>query len=270
MAQAVLAEFIVPSVPDEWVLDEAQVLSEDTETEINRQLKQFEAETSTQILVVTLQDLKGYTIEEVALKIGREWGVGQEEFDNGIVFLIAPNEQEARIEVGRGLEGIMPDTIAYAILEKFVIPQFAKEDYNAGVIQGVYYIVNVVANENFDTSVLTEQTKINDFLEFFAGFGMIFFWMILSFMSQSRSWWAGGLFGGLIAAIFAQNWWIIISATLGGLLLDYIVSTFFYRKIKNTVFGSLHGGGRSNGGNSKGGFIGGGGSFGGGGASGRW
>lgn len=261
------AELVIPAMPDTYVLDEAEILSDAAQMEIEYQLSNFEAETSTQVVVVTLPDLQGYPIEEVALTIGREWGVGQEAFDNGVVFLVAPNEQEVRIEVGRGLEGILPDSKAFLIIDQVAIPYFKEGNYDQGVTQSVYYILNIVHNENFDLSEL-ESPLDEDIIGSIAAFGMFFLWVGLSYMSQSRSWWAGGLFGALIGGVIGQSLFFIMITALIGLLIDLFASTVLYKKI-GSGGGGFWGGG-SGGGGSSGGFSGGGGSFGGGGASGSW
>jgi len=267
MSPLAFAELIIPDAPENYVLDQADVLSEETERLLNYQLSNFELEKSTQVVVVTLDSLQNYPIEEVSLEIGREWGVGQEEFDNGIVFLIAPNERESRIEVGRGLEGIMPDTSAWLILDEVAIPYFKVDNFDTGAIEGTFYILNVVGNENFDISVL-EPAYDEDLMAFIASFGLIFFWTILSFMSQSKSWWAGGLFGALIGGVLFQTWIPLLIGGAIGLFMDYIASTYLYKKIKSSGSSGFWGG--SGGSSSGGGFSGGGGSFGGGGASGSW
>lgn len=265
-AQMLVADVPVPPMPDTYVLDEAGVLSDFTEEQLNAQLEQFETETSTQIVVVTLDNLLGYPIETVSLEIGRRWGVGQEEFDNGVVFLIAPNEELARIEVGRGLEGIMPDTVAYRILDGVAIPYFKEGNYDQGVLEGTQTIMAAVRDENFDLSELPNPEN-KELLEFVSVFGVMFVWAIFSFMSQSKSWWAGGIFGAFIALILFQVWWIVLVAALIGLFLDYLVSRHLYGIFRGGSGGGFWGGGS---GGSGGGFSGGGGGFGGGGASGSW
>ncbi|MFT7184290.1 MAG: hypothetical protein ACI9QC_000628 [Oceanicoccus sp.] len=263
LAPLASAELIIPAPPEGYVLDEANVLSESTESELETQLSQLELDTSVEITVVTVSSLQGYNIEEMSLQIGRKWGVGQEEFDNGVVFLIAPNERETRIEVGRGLEGAIPDAKAWLILDEVVLPNFAEGNFDEGVIEGTYYILNLAYDENFDLSEL-EKSQQDDVMSVFSAFGIFLIWLVLSFMSQSKSWWAGGIFGAIIAIILSLAVFQILFAILAGLLLDYILSTFFYKKL--TSKGGIFGGG---GGSSSGGGFGGGG-FGGGGASGRW
>ena len=263
LAPLASAELVIPESPGTYVLDEAGVFSEAVLVELESELSAFDQETSIQVVVVTLSDLQGYPIEEVSLKIGRDWGVGQEEFDNGVVFLIAPNERETRIEVGRGLEGAIPDATAWLILDEAVIPHFANSDYGTGALEGTYYILNLAKDENFDLSAL--ESNESAFAEFIGSFGIFFGWFLFSFMSQSKSWWAGGIFGGIIALIFFPSIPYLIAGVLIGLLLDFIASTLLYKQLGS---GCFFGSGSSGG--SSGGFSGGGGGFGGGGASGRW
>jgi len=266
LSPAVLAErlIVIPGPPEEgYVQDEAKILSEETESIINEQLALLESETSTQIVVVSMFDLQDQPIESMALDIGREWGVGQEEFDNGLVFLIAPNERQVRIEVGRGLEGVITDANSSLILNQVVMPHYKEGDYDTGTLEGLSYLEGLARDEAFDLSELESinfEGSPGDIFAFIATFGIFFIWLALSFMSQSKSWWAGGVFGAIIGGILSAS---IIGAVILGLLglgLDYIASTYFYKKIKM-------GGGAGSGGSSGGGFSGG---SSGGGASGSW
>lgn len=263
--------YVIPAPPEEgYVQDEARILSSETEALLNSQLALLEEETSTQMVVATMFDLQGRTVESMALDIAREWEIGQEEFDNGLLFLIAPTERQVRIEVGRGLEGSITDANSTLILTEVVTPNFKNEDYDTGTLEAVYYLEQLARNEDFDLSALGPSYN-EDLMAFFTAFGLIFFWTILSFMSQSKSWWAGGLFGGLIGGVLFQAWIPFLIGAAIGLGMDYLASKYLYKFFKNLDGGNsgfFGGGGGSS--SSGGGFSGGGGSFGGGGASGSW
>lgn len=263
------AEFEVPPVPNGYVFDEADLLTPELEQTLNEILSNNKAETSTEIVLVTLNDLQGYPIEEASLAIGRGWGVGQEEFDNGVVFLIAPNEREMRIEVGYGLEGAITDIQAGQIIRNVATPAFQAEEYERGISESIYALITLSKGEEFDVPSL-DQEGIAGAIFYFV---LMFFWALLSFMSQSKSWWLGGVVGVILGAFLGLESFgsmVVGAILLGsfGLVIDYIVSTHLY---KSRLFrgGGGFGGGRGGGGS--GGFGGfGGGSFGGGGASGGW
>src|SRR3569623_793980 len=88
------------------VVDDAHILSEQTRSDLDQKLAGLEAKTSRQLVVVTLSSLQGYEISDYGYQLGRAWGIGQAKRNNGVIFIIAPKEHRARIEVGYGLEPI--------------------------------------------------------------------------------------------------------------------------------------------------------------------
>ena len=99
------------------VVDQADVLRSSTEQAIAEQLRAHEAETTNQVVVVTLRSLQGQTIEDFGHELGLHWRIGQAGRDNGVLLIVAPNEREVRIEVGRGLEGTLTDRLAGTIID---------------------------------------------------------------------------------------------------------------------------------------------------------
>ena len=97
-------------------MDKADLLDPDTEQALTLKSEALEKKTSDQLVVVTLPSLDGQTIEAIGLTLGRRWGVGQEDLDNGVLLLVAPNERKVRIEVGYGLEALLTDEQAGAIV----------------------------------------------------------------------------------------------------------------------------------------------------------
>lgn len=128
------------------VVDRAEMLSQQAEETIAARLEIHEQATGNQIVVVTLPDLMGRPIVEWGLTLGRGWAIGQAERNNGIVFLIAPNERELRIEVGYGLEGELPDAMAGRIIRNDIVPHFKAGNMEAGVLSGVDAIVAALDN----------------------------------------------------------------------------------------------------------------------------
>ena len=118
----VLAVYAVPSRPSpaRLVNDLAGLFTDVQEAEMERMLVAFDDSTSNQITVVTVKDLEGYEASEYATRIGLDWGVGSEKFDNGVVILVKPKTSssgEVFIAVGYGLEGAVPDAYAKRIIE---------------------------------------------------------------------------------------------------------------------------------------------------------
>ena len=126
------------------VTDNAKLLSPDLHRAITEILKAHEERTTNQIAVLTVESLEGESIEEYAAAVFQEWKLGQEGKDNGILVIIAPNERRMRIEVGYGLEGLLPDARAGDIIRNYMTPRFKKEDYSGGIQEGVKAIVSVL------------------------------------------------------------------------------------------------------------------------------
>ncbi len=267
--QRAFAELILPPPPDGYILDEAEILSEQTEAEIQASLAALEASNSVQMVVVTINSLQGYEPEQFALQLGREWGVGQDEFNNGLVFLIAPNERLTRIEVGYGLEGAITDAQSFRIIDEVALPLFSAGNYDEGVLQSVIVLEKLARGEVFDLSEFTPpgQSQV-DFTVFdLWAYFFLASWAVLSWLSRTKSWWIGGIVGGIMGLFLYASLVGVIVFAFVGLFLDFMVSKFLFWKIPSGTHrgGFWGGGGRSGGG---GGF--GGGGFGGGGASGGW
>src|SRR5690606_31329664 len=96
-----------PELSGRRVVDEANLLQPAEEAALTEKLAALEQGSSDQLVVVTVPDLQGYEIEEYGYQLGRHWGIGQNETNNGVLLIVAPNERKVRIEVGYGLEGIL-------------------------------------------------------------------------------------------------------------------------------------------------------------------
>lgn len=130
--------------PDGYVNDFAGILDEATRARLEQRLKEVEAASSSEIAVATVKSLEGMSVEEYATRLFKEWGVGQEKTDNGVLVLVAPDEREMRIEVGYGLEGVLPDGLAGQIRDEQFLPRFRDDDYAGGISAGVGRIADIV------------------------------------------------------------------------------------------------------------------------------
>lgn len=267
------AEPQIPEAPDGYVLDEAEVLSEATEAQLQTDLAALQAANSSQLVVVTVKDLQGYEPEQFALAILRDWGVGQEEADNGLVVLISPTEKIMRIEVGYGLEGAITDAQSSMIINQVALPYFKEGNYDQGVLESMSVLEGLARGETFELNSGSESLDSGALLTLFLFFILPMMWGICSMLSGTKSWWLGGVFGAIFGGLTSGGMGLLFGAVTG-LFVDYILSTYFLGKL-----GAAHGGtggfwgggifrGGSGGGGGFGGF--GGGSGGGGGATGRW
>ncbi len=138
-----LAQAALPR-PTGRVNDFAELLDASSRAALEQRLQEVETKTSSEIAVATVKSLDGMSIEEYANRLFKEWGVGQEKTDNGVLVLVAPNQREMRIEVGYGLEGVLPDGLAGEIRDQQFLPRFRDDDYAGGITAGVGRIADIV------------------------------------------------------------------------------------------------------------------------------
>lgn len=227
------------------VVDAANILSPEQEASITAKLASLEQASQRQLVVVTLADLQGYDIADYGFRLGDHWGIGDKERDDGALLIVAPNERKVRIEVGYGLEGVLPDILAGRIIRDAIIPRFKANDYPGGIIVGVDQISRLLQLPPEESRKLIEAAKRDQSDDTSMGeiifvIFIIFFFFILPMLRGGRR---GRAYRGGLAPV------ILWGPTIGG-------------------GGSSRGGGFSGG--FGGGFSGGGGGFGGGGASGGW
>ena len=142
-------EKVIPPqpVPARLVVDLTGTLAPDQRDALEAKLVAYDDTTSNQIAVVIIPTTGDYDISEVAYMIGRKWGVGNKEFNNGIVFLVAKNDRKVFIATGYGLEGAIPDITAKRIIENEVVPNFRGNDYYRGIDFGVDALILAAAGE---------------------------------------------------------------------------------------------------------------------------
>ena len=130
--------------PSGRVNDFANVIDQSVESEIDSRLDLLEQQTSSEIAVATVTSLDGMSVDEYANRLFKEWGVGQAKQDNGVLVLVAPKERDMRIEVGYGLEGVLPDGLAGQVIRERFTPRFRDGDYSGGIRNGVTHLADIV------------------------------------------------------------------------------------------------------------------------------
>lgn len=229
-AQQASAELTLPTLTGR-VVDQAELISAPVEAQLTQMLAGHEQATTEQVVVVTVPDLQGRSIEEFGVQLGREWGIGQQGEDNGALLIVARDDRRMRIEVGYGLEGRLTDAQSSIIINQILTPAFRRGDFEGGIVAGTEAMIQVLGGDPLRSSTgATGERPPAPLIG-----GLTFFFMIILFL-------IGGGRGG--RGRFGR-------AVLAGALLG----------------GMGRGGGMGGGG---GGFGGGGGGFGGGGASGGW
>jgi uncharacterized protein len=232
------------------VVDGANMLSPTVENNLTGRLAALETETGRQLVVVTVPSLDGYPIEDYGYQLGRQWGIGEAKANDGVLFIVAPNERKVRIEVGYGLEPILTDALSSVILQTAVIPKFKAGDMEGGVVAGADAIADQLALPADEARARVQQaTARQERHSSSGGFGLhgiillIVIFFVINAMRGGHRRRRGGM-GGVLPGI-------ILGSMLNG----------------GGRGGGFGGGGGGFGG---GGFSGGGGSFGGGGSSGGW
>ena len=136
LAPAFAPEVRIPE-NDGWVTDLAGLLDERQERSLEELMQSYRSGTGHEIALLTLPDLGGETIERTALEVGRAWGVGREGENDGALLVVAKAERKLRIEVGRGLEGGLTDSVAGRIIRDVIQPRFRSGDFAGGLRAGV-------------------------------------------------------------------------------------------------------------------------------------
>jgi uncharacterized protein len=244
--------FEVMAPTGQWVTDFGEILSPAEERRLSERLAVYEDTTSTQIVVVTLQNLGGVDPSEYATELGRRWGVGQKGQNNGVVILASREDRKVFIATGYGLEGAIPDAVAGRIVRELIVPAFREGRYYEGFSRAADALVAAAAGEFQAPAREPARPNID--------WGFLLFIAILILILMSRS---GRGRGGKRYRSTRHN--DIPLIVWGSILNDAM------RQGSRGSWGGGFGGGGGGGfGGGFGGFGGGGGSFGGGGAGGSW
>jgi len=230
----------MPPKPAQYFNDYAGVVSPGVAASLNSQLEDFEKQTSDQILVAVFPKMQtDSSVEDYTQRVAQSWGVGQKKTNNGAVLFVFIQDHQAYIQVGYGLESVLPDATAKRIIDNEISPHFKNGDFAGGLTAGVTAMEQAVQGEYKGTGT-TVGDKIQDEENFWWNIVIVVFVVFFIYI-RIRNYRGGVVYGGAGRAFYA-----------GG-------------------FGGWGGGGGfGGGGGGGGGFSGGGGSFGGGGAGGRW
>lgn len=281
LAALLMAGFAVADVPvpplQTRVTDLTGTLSEQQRSSIEQELAAFEARKGAQIGVLILPTTQPETIEQYAVRVEEAWKLGRKGVDDGVLLVVAKDDRALRIEVGYGLEGVLPDATAKHIIEDEITPQFRQGDFYAGISAGVDRIMKVIDGEPLPPPVKT-ATRAGSlrldwlfpaFIVLLVGRGLV--------NAVFGRFIGSGLTGGILGVaiwLFAGS--LIVAVAVG--VLAFLFSLFAGVATGRMPRGRGHGwssggfggGGFGGGGFGGGGFGGGGGMSGGGGAGGRW
>jgi len=280
---AALAQVAVPKL-EARVTDLTGTLTAGQQSALEDKLQQFEARKGSQIAVLILPTTQPEDIAQFGIRVADAWKIGRTRVDDGAILIVAKDDRTMRIEVGRGLEGALPDVIAGRIINDTMAPLFRQGDFYGGVNAGLDQMIRVIDGEPLPAPDQRWQRKsrgmpptwllLVGFLAFFGTF---------NFLGGKP---VGATITGICAA--AIVWWILSSVlpAIAAGIVAFFISLFSNLSGGGAARGSrvfrdrggwggfggggFGGGGGGGGGFGGGGFGGGGGGFGGGGASGRW
>ena len=244
------AQFTIPEKPSfqTSVYDYANVLSTTEKAQLEEKLVRYSDSTTTQIVVITIESLKGEDVSQLATKWAQTWGIGQSKEDNGVIILVAKDERKIAINPGYGLEDRLTAGIGGEIIRNSIIPEFKTGSYYNGLDKGADALLDVFKGKYKGERKQNKKEKI-PVLPI-----IIIVFVIIALLSRNKKGGGGGNSG---------------NSGGGPSLMDIILLSSLGRSSGGGGFGGSSDGGFGGGGGGFGGGFGGGG-FSGGGSSGSW
>jgi uncharacterized protein len=257
------AEVALPALKAR-VTDLTHTLTPQQTAGIEQQLQALEQRKGSQLAVLIVPTTQPEAIEQYSMRVAEAWKLGRKGVDDGILLLIAKDDRAMRIEVGYGLEGVIPDAIAKRVIAETITPYFRNNDFAGGIQAGVSQLVKLIDGEPLPPPERQSRSNNNDPM------GILFIAVIAAaVIGQMLSAVFGRFVGSGLAAVAVGGlgWMVVGSMLMAGLAALVVFIAVFSGINPIGLVGGFGSGGRSGG---SGGFGGGGGGFGGGGASGRW
>lgn len=259
------------------VIDHVGVLSPQAREELERELWALKREKGSEVVVLIVPSTKPEEIEQFSIRVVDTWKIGRKGIDDGALLLVAVNDRRVRIEVGRGLEGDVPDVKAFRIIDEIIVPRFRRGDIPGGVVAGAGALVRLIRGIDLPAPKAGGDDTNGLYL-----FVTMVGYMIGALLEGILGLLVGAGIGGLVAFVLGY----LLLSTISGLGLGILVAVLvlLLGGLRPAMRGGGYGGssryGRSNGrlnsggsyggGSFGGGSFGSGGSFSGGGSSGRW
>ena len=257
------------------VTDLTGTLSREQAASLEAELAQFEKARGSQIAILLVPGTQPESIEAYSIRVAEAWKLGRKGIDDGILVLVAKNDRKLRIEVGRGLEGAVPDAIAKRIVAETIGPRFKDGDFYGGLKAGVAKLHTVIGGDALPPprSASSRSGGSEMDIETLLIVSLVIATMLGAVMNR----WFGRIGGSTVTAgVVGGLAWLVTGSVLAALIGAILVFIFVLAFASSGRGGGWSsggwsgGGGSWSGGSSDGGFSGGGGDFGGGGASGDW
>src|SRR5438552_6006244 len=273
------AEVAVPPLKAH-VTDLTGTLSASQIQSLDSRLRDFERSKGSQIAVLVLPSTQPETIEQYSIRLADAWKIGRARVDDGVILVVAKNDRKLRVEVGRGLEGAIPDAIAKRVVSDVITPHFRSGDFYGGIAAGTDALMKLIEGEGLPAPqsgvIIRGVHRAIDFQTIF----LLFVALVVTDAIFRRLFGrviGAGISGGIVGAIVWLAAGVLAFAVIGG-LLGFVVALVngLGSRRGSWASGGWPGGGWSGGGGfggggfNGGGFSGGGGGFSGGGGSGSW
>jgi uncharacterized protein len=279
-ASSTFANVAVPPLRSP-ITDLTHTLTRDQAASLEQSLRAFETRKGTQVAVLIVPTVAPESIEQYSMRVAETWKIGRKVADDGVLFVIAKDDREMRIEVGYGLEGALSDAVANRIIRNDVTPHFRAGEFYLGIVAGVDHITRTISGEPLPEPSFTERARRPG-----SDIGSIVPILLMG----------GIVVGSILRAIFGRFAGASLAAAGAGIIVWMIVGTVVIAVVaafiaflitllsgggggwsgrRRSHWGGFGGGwptsgGGFGGGGFGGGWSGGGGGFGGGGASGKW
>jgi uncharacterized protein len=208
------ADEVIPPAPTQYFNDYANVVSSATVSQLNQTLEDFERQSSEQILVAIFPTMQSdSSIEDYTVRVARAWKVGQKDNNSGAVLFAFVQDHKMFLQVGYGLEGVLPDALCKRIIDEQISPRFKAGDFDGGLTAGVQSIIAATKGEYKGTGATVADSRTSHgsgspflgfgfivliiiFIIFSRGSGMFLPWLLLSSSGSSRGWGGGGFSSG--------------------------------------------------------------------------
>lgn len=266
---AVWAQVEIPELSHR-VTDLTGTLSNQQAAALENGLAAFEAQKGSQIAILIVPSTQPEDIAQFGIRVAEAWKIGRKNIDDGVILIVAKDDRKLRLEVGYGLEGVIPDAIAKRIIAETITPFFKRGDFAGGIDAGVTQLKQLIEGEALPAPHSEPSAQLDEGAFMFILFaGLIAGFILSAMMGRVMGGMLAGLGSGAVAAL-------LFGLSFAALMLGLIV--FFIVGVRQTDgggwssggYGGGYGGGGFGGGSGGSWGGGGGGSFGGGGASGSW
>src|ERR1022692_2901903 len=154
------AQEVIPSAPAVYFNDYAHVVSTGTASQLNQTLENFERQSSDQILVAIFPKMQSdSSIEDYTVRVARSWQAGQTNKNNGAVLFVFVQDHKMFLQVGYGLEGVLPDALCKRIIDEQISPRFKAGDFDGGLTAGVQSILAATKGEYKGTGATVSDSR---------------------------------------------------------------------------------------------------------------